>query len=609
VRSVGAWTGGLGLLLIAAATAGCGFFSPTVGVDRAGAKAVYESLNSYALNSDELSASTREVLHSYGMTELADDDMDAAVRALHARTLADPRRGNLFALAEMTYLRGEHRADRDDYLASAVYAWLYLFGHEDPIPASPYERRFRWACELYNAAVLRAFANPEGGNLSFDDGDRALPVGRLHVTVDRSRFPWTLEQYSEFVPGDVFLIEGLSLRLRDSGIGVPLIGLPKGDMRVKMPASMLLRPEGGLADLEHGIPARLEFFSVIDAPTLQVGDQTVPLETDISVSLAYTLHESPMWKFSLTGLFQGEAAVKENRLIMVRPCQRGRIPVVFVHGTASNPAYWAEMFNTLVGDPELRRRMQVWLFQYSSGNPIVFSAATLRQKLIDAVAAADPDGTDPALRQMVLIGHSQGGLIVKLLTVDGSLDWLEEATGKPFDQLGFDEQQAKLVRDCYDFKAVPTVKRAVFICTPHGGSFRADSWYSRMIAKFIALPGEVQGLGNRLLTDDVKLPPELAGRLPTALDNMNPNSPILKQLHATPIAPGIVSHTIIAIGDADEHDPASLAEADDGVVQYSCARLDGVESELLVHAMHSCQDNPLVIQEVRRILHEVLDQQ
>jgi hypothetical protein len=74
----------------------------------------------------------------------------------------------------------------------------------------------------------------------------------------------------------------------------------------------------------------------------------------------------------------------------------------------------------------------------------------------------------------------------------------------------------------------------------------------------------------------------------------------------SPIAPGVATHSIIAIGDADPGDPESLAHADDGVVEYTSAHIDGVKSELLVHAGHSCQDNPLVIQEVRRILHEQL---
>ena len=40
----------------------------------------------------------------------------------------------------------------------------------------------------------------------------------------------------------------------------------------------------------------------------------------------------------------------------------------------------------------------------------------------------------------------------------------------------------------------------------------------------------------------------------------------------------------------------------DGVVEYSSAHLDGVDSEYIVRSTHSVQSNPYAIEEVRRIL-------
>lgn len=598
------------LALLAVLATGCGFFSPTVSVEHAGAARVYASLNANALNSREPSTATREVLHGYGLTDILEDDPRSALCALHTMSVQDSRRVNLFALSELAFFVGEQEQDRDCYLASAVYAWLYLFGTDDPTPASPYDRRFRWACDLYNTSVQRAFATPDGNLVTIGEGERALPVGRIRIDVDRSAFPWPEADYPSFVPGDLFLIQGLSLRLRDSGLGVPLIGIPpQGSKLRQTPASAFLRVAGSLKDIEQGTKATLELYSVFDAHSVKVGDAKVPLESDLSVMLAYALNQSPIWKFSLTGLFEGQQAVKENKLAMIRPYERGRIPVVFVHGTASNPAYWADMFNALLGDPELRLKTQCWFFQYASGNPILLSASTLRDQLQETIARVDPDGTDEALRKMILIGHSQGGLVVKLLVVDGSLDWLRQVSGKTADEFGFSDDQMKLVRKVYDFKAADYVSSVIFICTPQRGSFQAAKWYSRWIAKFISMPGELQGVGDRVFSTETKLPASLSGRLPTSLDNMNPDSPILKILLDTPIEKRVRYHSIIAIGDADPHDAQALAETDDGVVQYSAAHLDGAQSELLVNASHSCQDNPLVIQEVRRILHEVLRQQ
>jgi hypothetical protein len=94
----------------------------------------------------------------------------------------------------------------------------------------------------------------------------------------------------------------------------------------------------------------------------------------------------------------------------------------------------------------------------------------------------------------------------------------------------------------------------------------------------------------------------MESRVPTSLDNMDPKSPFLRFLAKTPIDPGIHAHSIIPIGNAKE--PAG---ADDGVVEYESAHLEGVESELLVPSPHSCQSHPRTMIELRRILHEHLE--
>ena len=48
-------------------------------------------------------------------------------------------------------------------------------------------------------------------------------------------------------------------------------------------------------------------------------------------------------------------------------------------------------------------------------------------------------------------------------------------------------------------------------------------------------------------------------------------------------------------------------EGKDGLVTYSSAHLDGVESECIVRGFHTCLDLPATIEEVRRILHEHLN--
>ena len=80
---------------------------------------------------------------------------------------------------------------------------------------------------------------------------------------------------------------------------------------------------------------------------------------------------------------------------------------------------------------------------------------------------------------------------------------------------------------------------------------------------------------------------------------MDPESPFLKTLVDIPIDPKVKAHSIIAVLGS-----GPLTEGKDGVVEYKSAHIDGVESEYVVPVGHSCQDYPLTIVEVRRILLE-----
>ena len=77
------------------------------------------------------------------------------------------------------------------------------------------------------------------------------------------------------------------------------------------------------------------------------------------------------------------------------------------------------MVNDLQNDPRIRERYQFWAFIYDTGNPIAYSGdAAARVAASTPSQRLDPEGDDACLRQMVVIGHSQGGLLTKLTAVD-----------------------------------------------------------------------------------------------------------------------------------------------------------------------------------------------
>ncbi len=301
-----------------------------------------------------------------------------------------------------------------------------------------------------------------------------------------------------------------------------------------------------------------------------------------------------------------KGAVAHNGVYQLEPYSPGRIPVVFVHGTFSSPARWAEMVNTLRADPHLWDKYQFWFYVYDSGKPIVLSWSHLRNELTARVKKLDPAGKDSALNQMVVIGHSQGGLLTKMTAVHTDERWIQSITGTPLEDFDLSEKTKQLIKKHMITDPLPFVRRVVFISTPHRGSYLSMGWVRNLVKKMISFPVRLMKKSSSIAHASAEL--GLDGTLEigatvTSLDSMSPHNKGLLALADIPVAPGIQAHSIIPI-KGDDTPP----DGDDGVVKYTSAHIDYAVSEFIVRDEHSCQSNPLVIEEVRRILLEHLNQ-
>jgi pimeloyl-ACP methyl ester carboxylesterase len=415
-----------------------------------------------------------------------------------------------------------------------------------------------------------------------------------------------------FIPTAELEVKGLGMRYRRPGIGAPLAASvrpvdpakPEAGLlapRVKVPVTALLRIPQARAALVQSRPltAALELHLLWEAESVSIAGRPVPLESDPSAALAYTFTGIPIVELEMLGLLGRVPAVFATRppLISGTPYKPGLIPVVFVHGTESSVVRWAEMYNRLVADPDLRSRYQFWFFQYDSGNPIALSSLRLRDALKAALAHIDPDGADAALRNMLLIGHSQGGLLVKMQVIDTGDRLWNAVSRKPLAELKLSPETHDLLQRGLFVKPVPQVTRVVFICTPQRGSFVAGrTLIANLVRRLMDLPNTVTGLTADLARNaDASVSPFM----PTAVDNMSPRSPFIHGLQDIPVVASVKVHSIIAVeGDGP------VQEGDDGVVKYSSAHIEPVESELVVKSSHSTQGNPHTIEEVRRILRQ-----
>jgi pimeloyl-ACP methyl ester carboxylesterase len=606
------WTVALALIVLFANAC-----ATPVGVKRLNEQAAHRELNTNILSAGKLSDYSTQLLERNALGARYKSDPEFVLAELNSGLGKPDEHDRLFVLSELSFAYAEKSSKRSYYLASAAYAYAFLFPDNSADAPGPYDPRLRLAVDLYNRGIALGLATPDGKEVDLAGRQLELPFGSLTLEDNLQEFSYGGNHLTKFVSLADLEVRGLRNTYRQAGIGAALSArvepspnspasrwIPPNS---KVPITAFVRfddPRRAMSDGRlHGI---VELYDEDRTDVVHVGSYSVPLESDPSAALAYRLEGAPIWDFEIAGFRRGDflfPGVRKNidnsGLFMLHPYHPNLIPVLLVHGTASSPARWAEMANELLGDRQIASHYQLWFFIYNSGNPIALSAMRLRESLQAVRADVDPEGKDPALSNMVIIGHSQGGLLTKMMVVDSGDRFWNNVTSVPFDQAQLDPETRDLATRAVFFKAQPYVTRVIFIATPHRGSYMASNPIVKFGNKFLNLPG---GLAKTAVAIAKLNQTSMMGTpfvIPTALDNMDASNRFIKALSATTIAPGVKVNSIIPVkGDG----PAE--EGNDGVVEYKSAHIDGAESELIVRSGHSTQATPETIEEVRRILYE-----
>lgn len=564
-----------------------------------------------ALSGERLTVATRNVLLEQGLLEAYDTAPLSVISRLHrALTAADVEPDTLFALAEMSFQQARRTADRARYFAAAVYAYAFLFPEGYGGSPSRFDPRLRLAADLYNRSLALAFASDDAAEVVPRGGSFTLPFAHMDVTMAPDARRVGEHTLAQFVSTADLEVRGLSMRYRRAGLGAPLAASlsplemgPSRDLlapRVYLPVTMLLRIANARRALAEGsaLAASLELYLADEPEALTIAGERVPLEVEPTVALAIGLSKVSVLEQEVSHFVGLRAPGQaDETLASIVPYRPGLIPVVFIHGTFSSAMRWAEMVNRLEADPVIGRSYQFWFYTYDSSNPIAYSALHLRRFLTQAVKRLDPEGKDPALSRMILIGHSQGGLLAKMMVIDSGNRFWERVSRVRLDDARISTETRELLREGLIVKPLPMVDRVVFISTPHRGSFVAGrELITGLVRRLVKVPA---GLAS-LASDLARHPELMVARgflIPTAIDNMSPRNPFINALAEIPVVAGVHVHSIISVSTS-----GPLADRNDGIVEYSSAHLDDADSELVVHSTHSTQATPATIEEVRRIL-------
>ncbi len=250
-------------------------------------------------------------------------------------------------------------------------------------------------------------------------------------------------RFAAVVVADDVRVCGMRHQFRTCGLGVPVIGTRCVDpvhptetdeqffpRRLRIAATVLAAPGGGLAGGAYRLsPLGLVFHDPFRVGSARAGGRALPLAADRTTHLALQASQDRLPAQAIRGVFASEFGPEiEPGLFMLRPYAPGKIPLVFVHGLAASPVAFVQAINQFQNDPELSARYQFWVFLYPTGRTIVLSALRLRTALGRAEAAY---GSDPAFHQMVIVGHSLGGILAHMVVSDSGREVWDGAFNVP----------------------------------------------------------------------------------------------------------------------------------------------------------------------------------
>lgn len=423
--------------------------------------------------------------------------------------------------------------------------------------------------------------------------------------------------FDKLIPASTVPTRELHTRFTREGVGTPLIAWWKHtDERAAT------EPFMGKAGYLVPVTATLTFgkssqagrrTAVIELKDPRQQDSVLmkqhkfPLAADFSAPGEFFLAQAQARMSGLGGLLSTETNLGKLGLISLEPPKKDRIPVILVHGLMSRPATWQNVVNQLWSDPQIQSQCQFYFFRYPSGVPVIYSAAKLRERLEVLHGEYIKAGSRKHLNQMVLIGHSMGGLVSKSQVQDSKDKMWVNVFGTTPDKLNLPQAQLDSLRTYLEYKANPHVSRVVFVATPHRGSNLAQGWSGAFGSRLVRLPAHLMSDATSMLQgelpEDSPLRRLVEQGLPTSISNLSPSSKFVQTSIAIPLRPGLHIHSII--GNKGQR-PLEDPRCSDGVVPYASAHLDGVESEFVVPSGHGAHEHPEAVAEIRRILHKHL---
>ncbi|WP_406565287.1 lipase family alpha/beta hydrolase [Acinetobacter chinensis] len=519
---------------------------------------------------------------------------------------------------------------------SIRYSYAYMFKTQRAPQDRIFDNRQVQIRDFYNLAIAKLVSTYTSRYKPTEVAD-TIVIGNSKYKIDFSKYPQLQgKKIEQMISSYNLNFSGLRSINRRDGFGSEfVVVLPHSTAQQHEKAQYIIDPlnhryPGGLNPNIHQAqylattltaePARastvdeilnnpefeIKVYDPYKFEQISISGKSYPLAANFSTPYGLWLAETNLGKYAYLSLIDRDDRLTMPHLYMLEPYNPDKKVIVLVHGLASSPEAWIRLTNDIMGDKALREHYQVWQVFYSTNMPIIESRFQIYSVLTQAFGQLN--NSESAKKDAVLIGHSMGGIISRLLVSDA--DVTDKAMNLMNNRQLNRYRKLPIVTQRMVMKDIPNFSRAIFVSAPHRGTEYADRWFTRAARKIIRLPGAfLSAIGDTLQNQNLDLK-ELVQQIDHGLIQNGPSdlSHASKFMELTAdIMPykGMTYHSIMG-NITNSTDPDIMT---DGIVPYKSAHLDQAVSEKIIKGGHSIQETPEAVLELRRILKLHLVQQ
>lgn len=329
----------------------------------------------------------------------------------------------------------------------------------------------------------------------------------------------------------------------------------------------LIKPDGNsVLDALSSRKLDIHLYNPYQTESVNILNDDYPLAANFSAGYGLWLSENQLDGVGYLNLITRQPDAQLPKLFMLEPYDPDKRVLIMLHGLASSPATWVNLTNDILNDDKLRDNYQVWQIFYPTNLPILENRYQIQQLINSTYQQTDPNGQNRASRNSVIISHSMGAIIARMMLSDENLvDDLDKLNDK--DILSSNEKQQirnalktsfgeDELKERFELQALPQVDTAVFLSAPFRGTDYADRWFTRALRRIVYLPvGLVKTFTDNLATiatqGDLAQNPLGALYLQNGASQLSDKSSFIELTKDITMNERITYHSIIANNDAD----------------------------------------------------------